>query len=144
MLFPSPREQSARSPVSLSAFELSSNSYVGRQENICSEHMPPFPIRHLSVRQLYFQSPRNEGPKTMEQSTSARPAAVYPTVRPQNSSNSEANASGISWSAVIAGGFVTAALSLILLALGTGLGLSKVSFWSIVGASASSVGTAAI
>jgi hypothetical protein len=80
----------------------------------------------------------------MEQSLSARSAAVYPSVMSQNPSNSEANSSGVSWSAVIAGGFVTAALSLILLALGTGLGLSSVSFWSDVGASASSVGTAAI
>jgi small-conductance mechanosensitive channel len=45
---------------------------------------------------------------------------------------------------VIGGGFVTAALSLILLALGTGLGLSSVSPWSNVGVSASTIGTAAI
>jgi len=45
---------------------------------------------------------------------------------------------------VIAGAFVAAALSLILLALGTGLGLSSVSPWSNVGASASTVSKAAI
>jgi hypothetical protein len=45
---------------------------------------------------------------------------------------------------VIAGTFVAAALSLILLALGTGMGLSSVSPWSNVGASASTVGKAAI
>src|SRR3984957_10611270 len=56
----------------------------------------------------------------------------------------EANSSGVSWSAVLAGGFVTAALSLILLALGTGLGFASVSVWSGVGASASTIGTAAI
>jgi small-conductance mechanosensitive channel len=39
---------------------------------------------------------------------------------------------------------VTAALSLILLALGTGLGLSSVSPWSNIGASDSTIGTAAI
>lgn len=55
-----------------------------------------------------------------------------------------AYASGVSWGAVIAGAFVTAALALILLALGTGLGLSAVSPWSNVGASASSVGKGAI
>jgi hypothetical protein len=80
----------------------------------------------------------------MEQSLSAQSAAVYPCVTPHNPSNIEANSSGVSWSAVIAGGFVTAALSLILLALGAGLGLSSVSFWSNLGASASSAGAAAI
>jgi hypothetical protein len=58
--------------------------------------------------------------------------------------NNEANSSGVSWSAVLAGGFVTAALSLILLALGTGLGFASVSVWSGVGVSASTIGTAAI
>jgi hypothetical protein len=58
--------------------------------------------------------------------------------------SNEANSSGVSWSAVLAGGFVTAALSLILLALGTGLGFASVSVWSGVGASASAIGTAAI
>jgi hypothetical protein len=56
----------------------------------------------------------------------------------------EAHASGVSWAAVIGGAFVAAALSLILLALGAGLGLSSVSPWSNVGASASTIGTAAI
>jgi hypothetical protein len=46
--------------------------------------------------------------------------------------------------AVIAGAFVAAALWLILLALGTGLGLSSVSPWSNVGASASTINSAAI
>lgn len=56
----------------------------------------------------------------------------------------EAHSSGVSWSAVIAGAFVAAALSLILLALGTGMGLSSVSPWSNSGASASTIGMAAI
>ena len=56
----------------------------------------------------------------------------------------EAYSSGVSWGAVIAGAFVAAALSLILLALGTGLGLSSVSPWSNVGASASTINKAAI
>jgi hypothetical protein len=58
--------------------------------------------------------------------------------------NREAHSPGVSWGAVIGGAFVAAAFSLILLALGTGLGLSAVSPWSNVGASASSVGAAAI
>ncbi|WP_052201036.1 hypothetical protein [Terriglobus sp. TAA 43] len=56
----------------------------------------------------------------------------------------EANASGVSWSAVFAGAFVTAALVLILLALGAGLGLSSVSPWSNTGVSASGIGHSAI
>lgn len=56
----------------------------------------------------------------------------------------EAHSSGVSWPAVLAGAFVAAALSLILLALGTGLGLSSVSPWSGTGASASTIGSAAI
>jgi hypothetical protein len=58
--------------------------------------------------------------------------------------SNEANSSGVSWSAVLAGSFVTAALSLILLALGTGLGFASVSVWSGGGASAATIGTAAI
>jgi hypothetical protein len=56
----------------------------------------------------------------------------------------EANSSGVSWAAVIAGAFVTAAFSLILLSLGTGLGLAAVSPWANTGASASTIGAAAI
>ena len=62
----------------------------------------------------------------------------------ETSVKNEAYSSGVSWPAVIGGAFVAAALSLILLALGTGLGLSSVSPWSNVGASASTVGKAAI
>jgi hypothetical protein len=50
----------------------------------------------------------------------------------------------VSWAAVLAGAFVAAALSLILLALGAGLGLSSVSPWSNIGASASTVHRTAI
>jgi hypothetical protein len=50
----------------------------------------------------------------------------------------------VSWAAVVAGAFVAAALWLILLALGAGIGLSSVSPWSNLGASATSIGRAAI
>src|SRR5271155_3788569 len=56
----------------------------------------------------------------------------------------DAYSAGLSWGAVIAGAFVAAALSLILLALGAGLGLSAVSPWSNIGASASTLGKGAI
>src|SRR5580692_10132930 len=56
----------------------------------------------------------------------------------------EANSSGVSWPAVFGGAFVTAALFLILLSLGAGLGLSSTSIWSNTGASATRIGTASI
>jgi hypothetical protein len=56
----------------------------------------------------------------------------------------ESSSSGISWPAVIAGAFVAASLWLILLSLGTGLGLSSISPWSNLSPSTSTVGKAAI
>jgi hypothetical protein len=56
----------------------------------------------------------------------------------------EGYASAVSWPAVFAGAFVASALSLSLLALGTGFGLSSISPWSGVGASASAISKAAI
>src|ERR1022692_1234088 len=73
---------------------------------------------------------------TSADSLESRPDRFYP--------KSEAHSSGVAWGAVIGGSFVTAAFSLILLALGAGFGLSAVSPWSNVGAPASTVGTAAI
>ncbi len=58
--------------------------------------------------------------------------------------SSEGSGSGVSWAAVIAGAFVTAALTLILLALGAGAGLSSLSPWSAAGAPASAVKTGAL
>ena len=60
------------------------------------------------------------------------------------SGRNEAHSSGVSWGAVIAGAFVAAALSLALLALGTGIGFSAVSPWANAGASASAIGWTAI
>src|ERR1700674_4845629 len=62
----------------------------------------------------------------------------------ETSGKNEAYSSGLSWAAVIAGAFGTAALSLMLLALGTGIGLSSVSPWANTGASAAAVGWSAI
>ena len=56
----------------------------------------------------------------------------------------EAHSSGVSWAAVSAGAFVTAALSLALLALGTGIGFSAVSPWANAGATATALGWTAI
>jgi hypothetical protein len=60
------------------------------------------------------------------------------------SRNWEANASGVSWAAVIAGAFVTAALSLTMLALGAGFGLLSTSPWSRRAISRSPLDAAAI
>lgn len=76
----------------------------------------------------------------------------YPAVSPlvperpfsELGTKTEANSSGVSWAAVVAGAVVAAALSLILVALGTGVGLSSVSPWSNVGASAFRIGAGAI
>jgi hypothetical protein len=62
----------------------------------------------------------------------------------ETSGRNEAHSSGVSWAAVIAGAFVAAALSLILLTLGAGIGLSSISPWSNAGASASAIGTMGI
>src|SRR6202166_3448739 len=76
--------------------------------------------------------------------------ATAPLTHPQqfgfadSTEKNEASSSGISWAAVIGGAVVGAATSLILLALGTGIGLSSISPWSNTGASASTIGTATI
>src|SRR6204780_2806632 len=62
----------------------------------------------------------------------------------EHDTRNEAPSSGVFWPAVIAGAFVTAALSLILLALGAGIGLSAISPWENSGASTSAVGAGAI
>ena len=56
----------------------------------------------------------------------------------------ELTASGVSWAAVVGGAFVAAAMALILLSLGAGLGLSSVSPWSNAGASAVVIGAASV
>jgi hypothetical protein len=58
--------------------------------------------------------------------------------------SNEAHSSGVSWAAVIAGAFVAAALSLALVALGTGIGFSGASPWASTGATASRIGRTAI
>ena len=80
----------------------------------------------------------------MENFAPSPSAAARQSGLAETSVKNEAYSSGVSWAAVTAGAFVSAALSLILLALGAGLGLSSVSPWSNVAASASSISTAAI
>ncbi|HEY4904378.1 MAG TPA: hypothetical protein VIH89_12975 [Candidatus Sulfotelmatobacter sp.] len=63
---------------------------------------------------------------------------------PFNVAKNEAYTSAVSWAAVVGGAFVAAALSLILLSLGTGLGFSAISPWSNNGVSAAAIGSGAI
>jgi hypothetical protein len=78
----------------------------------------------------------------MAAQSSSRPALNSETFL--SSGRNEAHSSGVSWAAVIAGAFVAAALSLILLSLGTGLGFSAVSTWPNARASATAIGSGAI
>src|SRR6202171_2984425 len=80
----------------------------------------------------------------MEQTVPLPSATRYQSGLVETSVHNEAHSSGVSWAAVIGGAFVAAALSLTLLALGTGLGFSSVSLWSNVGASATTMGMAAV
>lgn len=75
---------------------------------------------------------------------SASASASEPTWRIENGGRNEVYSTGVSWAAVIAGSFAAAALWLILVALGTGLGFAAVSPWSNAGASASTMGKSAI
>jgi len=76
-------------------------------------------------------------PISSNNSLRGNPALNLPT-------HNEGFGSGVSWAAVLGGAVVASALSLALLALGTGLGLSSVSPWSNMGASAATIGTAAV
>ena len=62
----------------------------------------------------------------------------------EGSRNWEAHGSGVSWAAIIAGAFVTSALSLTMLALGAGFGLLSTSPWSVRAMSRSPLDAAAI
>jgi hypothetical protein len=77
-------------------------------------------------------------PPALQTTHTERPYVNDPAAR------SEAAVSGVSWAAVVAGAFVSAALSLSLLALGAGAGLGSISPWSNVGASATAVGVGAL
>ena len=68
-------------------------------------------------------------------------ARELPVVYPDNT---RADASAVSWGAIVAGAAAAAALSLIMLMLGIGLGLSSVSPWAHHGASAATIGVSAI
>jgi len=63
---------------------------------------------------------------------------------PANSIDAPHGRSAVSWAAIFAGAAGAAALSLLLMILGTGLGFSAISPWSMEGISAATFGVAAI
>ena len=79
--------------------------------------------------------------------TNAEVAAINTVNRSQPSNAlpvDSGNSSPVCWAAIFAGAIAAAALSLIMLILGTGLGLSSVSPWALSGISASTFGISAI
>jgi hypothetical protein len=70
--------------------------------------------------------------------TTARPGLAAGAAGDRAENRVESTSSAVSWPAIIAGAFVAAAASLVLMALGSGLGLAAVSPWRDVGASATS------
>jgi hypothetical protein len=72
------------------------------------------------------------------------PGVSYASSYGSGISGNEASASGVSWAAIAGGAFIAAALSLSLLALGAGAGLSSLSPWSNTGVSPSAVGMGAL
>jgi len=80
------------------------------------------------MNQLSERNALNSPPNTVGEMNTVPPLAI----------------SAVSWSAIIAGGVCAAALSLILLMLGTGLGLSSVSPWVNRGISAEAFGVSTI
>jgi len=68
---------------------------------------------------------------TLTQGRTAIAASAVPTP--------ESSVSAVSWPAIFGGAFVAAAASLVLVALGSGLGLASVSPWRDAGASATTV-----
>src|SRR5438270_12341309 len=67
--------------------------------------------------------------------TTARPGLAAGTAGDRAGDRVESASSAVSWPAIIAGAFVAAAATLVLVALGSGLGLASVSPWRDTGAS---------
>ena len=65
-------------------------------------------------------------------------------VRPAANGAGEVSTSGVTWSAIIAGAIAAAAIGLILLVLGMGLGLTAVSPWALSGVSGTTLGVGAV
>jgi hypothetical protein len=84
------------------------------------------------------------GRVTFSERGSVGTAPAEHTVFAEIPAGNDANTAGVAWGAVIAGAFVAAALSLALLALGTGIGLSAISPWANASASATTISLASL
>jgi len=76
-----------------------------------------------------------------------QPMSAMPEIQSAASSingYTDANSSGVSWAAIIAGASADAALAFTLIILGFGLGLSAMSPWANYGASATTIGVSTI
>lgn len=80
----------------------------------------------------------------MATSTIARPNEIEQAKSDTSTAPIQIQASAVSWGAIMAGAATIAALSLILIILGTGLGLSSVSPWTYSGVSAITFGVSTI
>jgi hypothetical protein len=89
---------------------------------------------------LYEHSPGQSKEKKMDLSS----PSIAENVRASWSGKVESSLSAVSWAAIFGGAAVAAAMSLILLALGAGLGLTSVSPWSGKGLSAQTIGIATV
>ena len=76
--------------------------------------------------------------------TGDRQASLTEITGTENPGRNEAHSAGVSWAAVVGGAFAAAALSLILISLGTGFGFSVVSPWSNAGRTLAKVGAGAV
>ena len=74
----------------------------------------------------------------------ASPRAAASAIAPTSEVPDETGTSSVSWAAVLSGALVAAALSLVLIALGSGLGLMSVSPWSHVGVSAEAIAVGSV
>ena len=72
----------------------------------------------------------------VEKATFSRSGATMDTLRSDTATVVESGQSATSWAAIVAGGVAAAALTLVLLAFGSGMGFSAVSPWSNAGVSA--------
>jgi hypothetical protein len=86
---------------------------------------PMFPLHIVAASETFFASAAGGG-KSMIEAVVIQPGA----------DTGEPSVAGISWAAVAAGAVVSCALTVVLLAFGTGLGLSVVSPWAGAGVSA--------
>src|SRR2546423_827516 len=76
---------------------------------------------------------------TTEGDTVETMTAYRATVEPSRIATPESSVSAVTWPAIFGGAFVAAASSIVLVALGSGLGLASVSPWRDSGASATGV-----